>query len=143
MLKQLLNIFLQPKPQFQPSSSKGQQNKTTSTASTAEPAAKQAAQPLSYAEYIVKSKGNVAAVPQRDPSCRMLCTEGAGLSSLKQPELESEAQTERMKKSEETLMIDGNCQRADPCLNHGPKPVGSGSSIIVSPRQVSINVDIF
>lgn len=161
-VKTAFECILQPKPQFQPSSSKGQQNETTSTASTAEPATKQADQPLSYAEYIVKSKSNVAAVPQRDRSSKVLRTEGApGLSSLDPAEpqsmpsntrrcepdqdfvQETEAQTERVKKSEETLMTDGKCQKSDPCLNQGPKPVGSGSSIIVSPRQVSLNLDIF
>lgn len=150
------NYIFQPKPQFQ--SSSGQQNSTTSTASTAKPAAKQV-QPLSYAEYIVQSKSNVAAVPQRDSFSQKLPdlrTEGAGLSGLKQGDPESsctgggcetdqdyvkdiEAQPEQVKKSEETLMVEGNFQKSDPSLK-GPKPVGSGSSIIVSPRQVNLNV---
>ncbi|XP_017279356.1 DNA excision repair protein ERCC-1 [Kryptolebias marmoratus] len=138
---------LPPKPQFQPSSS-GQQNTTTSTAD------KQADRPLSYAEYIVQSKSNVAAVPQRDFSSKVSRTEGAGLNSLKQGEPESvsssttggcerdqdyvketEAQPVEAKRSEETGVAEGNCQKSAPSLNQGPKPVGSGSSIIVSPRQ--------
>ncbi|XP_037542312.1 DNA excision repair protein ERCC-1 [Nematolebias whitei] len=137
-----------PKPQFQ--SSSGQQNSTPSTASTIKPAAKQV-QTLSYAEYIVQSKSNVAAVPQRDSSSQELRSEGAGLCGLKQGDSESsikgggcetdqdyvkdiEAQPERVKKSEETLMAEGNFQKSNPSVK-GPKPVGSGSSIIVSPRQ--------
>ncbi|KAM4558186.1 DNA excision repair protein ERCC-1 [Odontesthes bonariensis] len=137
-----------PKPQFQPVS-KGQQTPTTSAslASTVNPAPKSADQPLSYAEYIVQSKSNVAAVPQRDALSKPLRTEGAGVSSLRQEDPESmssttercetaqdsvkgtEAQPEEIKTSEDS------CQKSDPSVSLGPKPVGSGSSIIVSPRQ--------
>ncbi|XP_072253292.1 DNA excision repair protein ERCC-1 [Leuresthes tenuis] len=137
-----------PKPQFQPVS-KGQQTPTTSAsiASTVNPAPKSADQPLSYAEYIVQSKSNVAAVPQRDSPSKLLRTEGAGVSSLRQEEPESmssttgrcetaqdsvkgtEARLQEIKRSEDS------CQKSDPSLSLGPKPVGSGSSIIASPRQ--------
>lgn len=51
--------------------------------------------------------------------------------------------SEGVKKSEETQVADqkeGSCQRSDPSPSLGPKPVGSGSSIIVSPRQVCIKL---
>lgn len=139
----------QPKPQFLPSSKGGQ------TASSAKPAPGTVDQPLSYAEYIVHSKSNVADHLQK--------SEGAGANSLKQNESGSfsfptgasetaqdcvkgtEGGPEGVKKSEGTQVTgteqkDSHCQRSDPSLNLGPKPVGSGSSIIVSPRQVNIRI---
>ncbi|XP_047457026.1 DNA excision repair protein ERCC-1 [Mugil cephalus] len=141
-----------PKPQFQ-SSSKGGQN---SDASTTKPVPGSAAQPLSYAEYVVQSKSNVAAAPQRDGSSKPLRTEGAGDAGLKQTEPVSSAtercetfkesakgtdvRAEEDKMSEEVQLVgtdqkEGSCQKSDPTLSLGPKPLGSGSSIIVSPRQ--------
>ncbi|KAM3861935.1 DNA excision repair protein ERCC-1 [Diretmus argenteus] len=101
------------KPQFQSSSSGGQ--------SVSSRAAPPAAQPmLSYAEYIVQSKNHVAA-PQRE------CT------SNNRP---SGALGEREKR-EHTQMTAAEGQRSEPepGLSLGPRAAGSGSSIIVSPRQ--------
>ncbi|KAM3607246.1 uncharacterized protein V6R79_004090 [Siganus canaliculatus] len=128
-----------PKPQFQ-SLSKGVQN--TSTSHPPKPV-----EPLSYAQFIVQSKSNVAAAPQRDPS--KLRSEGAGVINQKQSVSASVLNTpggceavqdyeDGSKKTEETQVSgteqkEGSCQNSD--LNFGPKPVGSGSSIIVSPRQ--------
>ncbi|XP_059198734.1 DNA excision repair protein ERCC-1 [Centropristis striata] len=146
-----------PKPQFQPSS-KGGQSTSDSSSSSSKPAADPADKPLSYADYIVQSKSNVAAPPQKEGPSRPLRTEGAGVTSLKQRESDSsssapggceavqtcaegtEGLSEGVKKSEEKQLAgtdpkEGNCQRPDPSLSLGPKPVGSGSSIIVSPRQ--------
>ncbi|XP_074515681.1 DNA excision repair protein ERCC-1 [Sebastes fasciatus] len=148
-------------PHFQPSSSKGGQNASSSSSSSAKPAAEPLDQPFSYAEYIVQSKSNVAAPIHREGPSKQLRTEGAGVTSLKQSESDpvssapagggcetgqedcakgTEGGSEGVKKSEETQVAGthqkvGNCHGADPSLSLGPKPVGSGSSIIVSPRQ--------
>uniref|UniRef100_A0A1A7YE78 DNA excision repair protein ERCC-1 n=1 Tax=Iconisemion striatum TaxID=60296 RepID=A0A1A7YE78_9TELE len=139
-----------PKPQFQP---KGQQSTTTSSTSATKPATETVDQPLSYAEFIVQSKSNPTAVPQRDASSKLHRTESAGVSSLKQGEPEAlsfstrgcetghdcvksnRAKPEEGKRSEKTQVVEGSCQKSNPSLNQGPKPVGSGSSIIVNPRQ--------
>ncbi|XP_044072396.1 DNA excision repair protein ERCC-1 [Siniperca chuatsi] len=145
------------KPQFQPSS-KGGQNTSASTSSSAERASEPVDQPLSYAQYIVQNKSNVAALPQRGGPSKMPRTEGAGVTNVKQSESDSvsaapggcetaqdcakgtEGGSERLKRSEETQVAgtdekEGNCQRSDPSLSLGPKSVVFGSSIIVSPRQ--------
>lgn len=143
-----------PKPQFPPSFKAGQST-SASTSSPVKPASEPAHQPFSYAEYIVQSKSNVAAPAKRDGPPKPLRTEDVGVNNLKQSGAESvssapggcetaqdcakgtEGGSEDVKKSEETVAAtdqkEGNCQRSDPSL--GPKPVGSGSSIIVSPRQ--------
>ncbi|XP_040003660.1 DNA excision repair protein ERCC-1 [Xiphias gladius] len=148
-----------PKPQFL-SSSRGGQITSISSASSAKPAPEPVDQPLSYAEYVVKSKSNVAAAPQRVAPLKLPRTEEAGVTSLKQTEPGSlssaigggetvqdcakgtEGGSEGIQESEERQVADtdqklgnGNCQRSDASLTLGPKPVGSGSSIIVSPRQ--------
>lgn len=150
-------IVFQPKPQFQPSF-RGGQDTSASTSLSAKSASGAVDKPLSYAEFIVQSKSNAAAPPKRDGPSKLLRTEVAGATHLKQNEPSSvasasagretakncdksaEVGSEGVKKGEETQdagtdKIDGNCQRSDPSLSLGPKPVGSGSSIIVSPRQ--------
>ncbi|XP_053184895.1 DNA excision repair protein ERCC-1 [Scomber japonicus] len=123
-----------PKPQFQPSS--------TTAASSSKPAPESVDQPLSYAQYIVQSKNRVPAAPQRDGSSKLLRTEGEGGTSLKQSEsatgrgIGTESGSDGAEKSEETQVTgtdhtEGTCQS----LSLGPKPVGSGNCIIVSPRQ--------
>lgn len=131
-----------PKPQFQPSSTK--------TACSSKPAPESVDhQPLSYAEYVVQSKSHVPAPVQREgSSSKLLRTDGDGGTSLKRSESESvpsapgrceigtESGFDGVKKSEETQVAgtdhtEGNGQS----LSLGPKPVGSGSCIIVSPRQ--------
>ncbi|XP_054471587.1 DNA excision repair protein ERCC-1 [Anoplopoma fimbria] len=146
-----------PKPQFQPSS-KGGQNTSDSTSASAKPASVPVEQPVSYAEYIVQSKSNVAAPLQREGSSKPLKTVVAEGTNQKKSESDSvssasggcetpqdcaegsEGGSEGVKKSDDPLVAgshqkEGNCQRSDPIPNLGPKPVGSGSSIIVSPRQ--------
>ncbi|XP_008285887.1 DNA excision repair protein ERCC-1 [Stegastes partitus] len=147
-----------PKPQFQSSSKGGESTSAAAAAAAAsKPVTEAVGQPLSYAEYIVQSKSNVAAAPQRDAASRLPRTEGA--SSLRQSEPDpvssataggdtaqdffakgTEVQSDEVNKSEETQVAgtdlkEGSCQKSDPSLSLGPKPVGSGSSIIVSPRQ--------
>ncbi|XP_068559178.1 DNA excision repair protein ERCC-1 [Cebidichthys violaceus] len=136
-----------PKPQFQPSS-KGGQHTSGSPSSSAKPASEPVEQPCSYAEYIVHSKSNVAAPPpQREGSSKPLKTDQrqSESDSVSCETLEGRAEggeggSERAKESEDpqvagTHQKEGSCQRSDPSLSLGPKPVGSGSSIIVSPRQ--------
>ncbi|KAM6978467.1 DNA excision repair protein ERCC-1 [Tautogolabrus adspersus] len=135
-----------PKPQFQ-SSLKGGQNASASTSAntSSEPVDK----PLSYADYVVQSKRNVAATPQREGSSKVPRAESAHVTDLNQTEDSGGSDTvqDLAKTTEggsggvkETLMAgtdqrEGNLQGSDPSLNSGPKHVGSGSSIIVSPRQ--------
>lgn len=102
----------------------------------------------------------MAPAVQREGPSKLLRTEGAGVANLKADSLSSApggCETvqdcakgtgdghEGVKKSEETQVAgteqkEGNGQTSDPNLNLGPKAVGSGSSIIVSPRQVCINM---
>lgn len=128
--------MFQPKPQFQPSS-RAQQT-------TSDPASTAAAvdQPLSYAQYIVQNKSNVSDVSRRDGPSR-LTSKGAALTSLTESESVSSdtgsckpVQDGTDGNEDTTDHTEGGCQKSDP--NQGPKPVGSGSSIIVSPRQVRI-----
>ncbi|XP_029314949.1 DNA excision repair protein ERCC-1 isoform X1 [Cottoperca gobio] len=146
-----------PKPQFQ-SSSKVGQNTSASTSCSAKPADEPVDQPISYADYIVQSKSNVDAPTKREGPSKLLRTEGAVVTDLNQSESDSvpsapglcetvqdyvkgtEGGSEGSKKSEKTQVTgthqkEENCQSSEPSLNLGPKPVGSGSSIIVSPRQ--------
>lgn len=145
-------FVFQPEPQFQSLFKKGQ---NPSASSSAEPASETVNQPLSYAEFIVQSAPLQREGPSKPPG-----TGDAGVTNRKQSETASvlsasegpenvqdsvkriQGDSEGVKKNEGTQemgtdQIDGNCQRLDPGLIVGPKPVGSGSSIIVSPRQVS------
>ncbi|XP_028249506.1 DNA excision repair protein ERCC-1 [Parambassis ranga] len=130
-----------PKPQFQPSS-RAQQT-TSDSASTAAAVD----QPLSYAHYIVQNKSNVSDVSRRDGPSRLTSkdtaltslTESGSVSSdtesckPDQDVTEGNDDTTREKTQEATTDHREDGQKSDP--NQGPKPVGSGSSIIVSPRQ--------
>ncbi|XP_028992179.1 DNA excision repair protein ERCC-1 [Betta splendens] len=146
-----------PKSHFQPSS-KGGHNASAPTASSPKHALGTKDQPLSYAEYIVQSKKHVVDPPQRPTTSKAPTCEGAGVGSLshidsgssslatERPETvvesgkRNEGGSEGAQRTEEaqgtgTEQKDSNCQRSDVNLSLGPKPVGSGSSIIVSPRQ--------
>ncbi|XP_041663370.1 DNA excision repair protein ERCC-1 [Cheilinus undulatus] len=123
-----------PKPQFQ-SLFKSGQSASSSSSSSGNPAPEPADKPLSYADYIVQSKRDVAA-PSREPRA-----EGAD-APLKLKELEpggcaKVTESRPVKETQEagTDQKEGNQPGSDPGLSTGPKPVGSGSSIIVSPRQ--------
>ncbi|XP_076026047.1 DNA excision repair protein ERCC-1 [Genypterus blacodes] len=139
------------KPQFQPSSNGGP-NILATSASSSKPAPDPAGQTLSYAEYVVQSKSHVQADPQRASS------EAAGPSTEKpnSPDTLSSALggcgtipdcikgTESgnigLKMREETQVAcpeqtEGAGQKSEPSISLGPKTVGSGSSLIVSPRQ--------
>lgn len=133
-------IVFQPKSHFQ-SSSRGEEN--TSASSSAKPASA----PLSYAEFIVQSKSNVGSLPDREAPSKsepaLVSSAPGGCETVQDCGKCTEDGPEGVKKSEETQVAgtdqkEGNCQRSDLSLNLGPKPVGSGSSIIVSPRQVCI-----
>lgn len=150
-------IVFQPKPQFQ-SSSKGGHLTSASASSIGQPASEPDDRPFSYAEYVVQSKANVAAPPQREGPSRLLGTEvtnrrqsesasvssaPVGCDTVRDCAEGTEGGSEGVGKSDETQVAGtdqnkGNCQRPDPSL--APKPVGSGSSIIVSPRQVCIKM---
>ncbi|CAJ1079209.1 DNA excision repair protein ERCC-1 isoform X1 [Xyrichtys novacula] len=141
-----------PKPQFQ-SSFKGGQNASSSSSSKPDPDLQPGGKPLSYADYIVQSKNNAAAPLQKEGPSKVPRIETADVTKSKQQDLdletchtvqksakETEDGSEGAKKSEEkqaagTEQKEGNRQGGEPSLSSGPKPVGSGSSIIVSPRQ--------
>ncbi|XP_054887997.1 DNA excision repair protein ERCC-1 isoform X2 [Poeciliopsis prolifica] len=134
-----------PKPQFQPSS-KGQQNTTAPATSTPVSVTKSSVQPLSYADYIVQTKTTTAAAPQTDAPSKLVRAEGSGISSLQHGGSENgqdcvkgtEVQPEEVKRNDaklETAAEDSSSLKSDPSVIQGPKPVGSGSSIIVSSRQ--------
>ncbi|KAM9342176.1 DNA excision repair protein ERCC-1 isoform 2-T2 [Pholidichthys leucotaenia] len=134
-----------PKPHFQPSS-KGGQDISASTATPVKPVE----QPLSYAQYVVQN--SVTGAPQRDPASKHLKTDdGAGLSPLGQSEpvssstvrCESDQNSDKgteganseTKPAGVTDKKEDSTQKSEPSISVGPKPVGSGSSIIVSLRQ--------
>ncbi|KAE8299420.1 DNA excision repair protein ERCC-1 [Larimichthys crocea] len=120
-----------PKPQFQSSSTGGQNT-------SAKPASEPVDQPLSYADFIIQSKSNV-----REGPSKPLRAEAAAATNLKQSESASVSSatggcetaqdcSKGVKKNEDTLVQkEGNGQS----ISLGPKQMGSGSSIIVSPRQ--------
>lgn len=122
-------------------------------------------QPLSYAEYAVQGKRNAPAPapPQRGDSSKPLRPEGGEAASLRKGESDSvpseagrcetsqkcvkgdESGSDEVKKSEKSSMAgtdqrEGISQTSDPTLSLGPKPVGSGNCIIVSPRQVCFKI---
>ncbi|KAK6315464.1 hypothetical protein J4Q44_G00149930 [Coregonus suidteri] len=166
------------KPLFQPSSKAGQSasssSSSTTSETTAQPAPQSAGQPLSYAEFIVQSKGHAApplprvpSAPQRVGQSRVDAGTGieTGTGSLKQgpsqgvqggPDVTScerpqdQAQgtecpgsggpprvtegEEGQRAGTEQKQEEGQGAEGSKVLGH-PKPVGSGNSIIVSPRQ--------
>ncbi|KAM6934051.1 DNA excision repair protein ERCC-1 [Xenentodon cancila] len=132
-----------PKAQF---TCRGRRDSSASGASTSEPVSESVETPLSYAEYVVQNKSNGAATVHTDAPSKVVRTEGTRVS---QPEYDTTPRTEtaqdsvegaevrpgKSKGSEETEVADWSCQMSEPSLGQGPKPAGSGSSIIVSPRQ--------
>uniref|UniRef100_A0A673BA08 DNA excision repair protein ERCC-1 n=2 Tax=Sphaeramia orbicularis TaxID=375764 RepID=A0A673BA08_9TELE len=141
-----------PKPQFP--SCKGGQHITAPTTSSSNPAPVPMDQPLSYAEYNIQSKTNVAAPVHRDCSSNQPRTEADGVSHVKHSDRHSESSrtgggdpAENSAKRTESGCVElknetagpdkseEESQRSDLGHGMGPKPVGSGSSIIVSPRQ--------
>ncbi|XP_074550875.1 DNA excision repair protein ERCC-1 [Halichoeres trimaculatus] len=133
-----------PKPHFQ-SAFKGGQTASTS----AKPANETVGKTLSYADYIVQSKSNAAAPPQKEAPSNVPRTEIPDVSKKMQNELDPEGRdiaqgtedkSDGTKKTEETQVVvadpkEGNHQGSDPCFSLGPKQLGSGSSIVVSSRQ--------
>lgn len=140
-----------PKPHFQPSV-KGQITSSSESAPEVEAGAGAGAGAgaFSYAEYIVQSKSSAAGAPQTDGSSRPLRTRGAGDSA---PDTASSVSVECGQDPDSASGSGdrpgpsnpctetpaptewGSCRKPDPSLSLGPKPVGSGSSIVVSPRQ--------
>uniref|UniRef100_A0A3Q4HP56 DNA excision repair protein ERCC-1 n=1 Tax=Neolamprologus brichardi TaxID=32507 RepID=A0A3Q4HP56_NEOBR len=122
------------------------------TSATTKPA-QSVTQPVSYAEYIVQSKSNAAAASRRDAASKLPRSDNAEVTCVRQSEpstvfsstekyktVQDLAKGPHVKTSEEaqeatTGQIEGSGQRSEPGTSFGPKPVGSGSSIIVSPRQ--------
>ncbi|XP_029385981.1 DNA excision repair protein ERCC-1 [Echeneis naucrates] len=141
-----------PKPQFL-SSSKAGETSSVSCTSSAKSAPGSRDQPLSYAEYIVQGKNKAVAPnlprtgcagvasqiePQSEP---VSISSATGRCATVQDAIQTEGGAEGPQKSEERQRVSGtdqnkaDCQNLDAKLTLGPKPVGSGSSIIVSPRQ--------
>lgn len=140
-------------PHFQPSSKRGP-TPTTSSVKTGS-----GEQPLSYADFIVQSKKNPPAVPLKESSSKpsravdavvtqehsrssSVSTVAGGLETAEECARGNHGESEVIQKSEIPLEArtdpqDGSCPKSDTGVSLGPRPVGSGSSIIVSPRQVS------
>uniref|UniRef100_A0A3P9JYK7 DNA excision repair protein ERCC-1 n=1 Tax=Oryzias latipes TaxID=8090 RepID=A0A3P9JYK7_ORYLA len=128
------------KPHFQAASScKGQQDPSASEGgSSVNHPPKLVQQPLSYAEYIVQSKGSVVTVPKNFPSRVLKHGELYSTSSTTTDQdsvKETDVPPRDLERNKELSVGDESCPKSDPSLIPGPKPVGSGSSIIVSPRQ--------
>lgn len=121
------------KPQFKPSSSREQSSDASSAPASAE-------QPMSYAQYIVQSKRNAAAPIPKDSSTLPgpeNCPENLNSTSSAAQSFEKLKDCPKSA-DEEVAPTDGKeegVQKSSAAQNLGPKPVGSGSSIIVSPRQ--------
>ncbi|CAN9497850.1 unnamed protein product [Ophioblennius macclurei] len=122
-------------------------------------------QPLSYAEYIVQSKNRATGAPQTDASASSssssrpphragaagVCSVpgqsqsdppapvSAGCAQVQDRAAESEVQPDRSGSDSALLGKDptegGSGRKPDPSPSLGCKPVGSGSSIVVSARQ--------
>ncbi|KAM9802774.1 DNA excision repair protein ERCC-1 [Syngnathus typhle] len=127
-----------PKPHFQPSVTVGQSKSNASASPGKE------TQPLSYAQYIIKAKAQGSAVPRCDGSSEMPTSKIDGATTTTCPR-QSEPDPlppkvgpsggDEVTKNEETLGSGPSGQREINCPSLGPKPAGSGSSIIVSSRQ--------
>lgn len=130
-------------PQFESLFKKGQTSETSSI--------KPSSEHLSYAQFIVQSKSNAAAALPREGPSNLPTTEDAAETNLNQKEAASAScapgghqRVQEMEKDGFTKLSeappenstkhnDGTC--SDPNHPQGPKPVGCGSSIVVSPRQ--------
>lgn len=117
------------KPQFKSSSSREEASDVSRAPAAAE-------QPMSYAQYIVQSKSN--GPPQKDSSSSSSSSlpipEDSGPVDINPASSAVQVQDggglqECVKNTEEGV------QKFSSGQSLGPKPVGSGSSIIVSPRQ--------
>lgn len=140
-----------PKPHFQPSSKRGP------TPTTSSVAAGSGDHPLSYADFIVQSKRNPPAALLRESSSKQartvddvstqensksssVSTVTGGLEAAEKCTQGAEGESEVIQKSDtppeaRTDPKVGSCPKSDTGVSLGPRPVGSGSSIIVSPRQ--------
>lgn len=141
-------MLLFSQPQFQSLFKKGQTSGNSPT--------KPSSEPLSYAQFIVQSKSNAVAAPPREGRSNLPTTEDAEETNRNQKEAASVSdfpgghqRVQEMEKDEFNKLCEtapenitkhneGTC--SDPIHPQGPKPVGSGSSIIVSSRQVGIKM---
>lgn len=148
--------FSQLKPHFQPSSKRGDAPTTSSVASGS------GDQPLSYADFIVQSKGNnppvaplsessskpartVDDVTTQEHSESSSSTVTLGLEATEKCAQGTAGVSEAIQKGNtlpeaRTEPKEGSRPKSDTGVSQGPRPVGCGSSIIVSPRQVPSNV---
>lgn len=146
----LMVVFSQP--QFESLFKKGQTSSETCPA-------KCVPEHLSYAQFIVQSENKAAAAPPREGPSRLSGAEDAGETELNRkqscppggqqrvqdpPKLTEDGfnqlQTSEATLQNPTTQSEGTHPRSDPSLPQGPKPVGSGSSIVVSPRQVCTQI---
>ncbi|XP_034041680.1 DNA excision repair protein ERCC-1 [Thalassophryne amazonica] len=125
------------KPQFQPSS-KGQNISAASPSASGPPppAAAVSVDHLSYAQYIVQGKNHVSAAPSCKPSRTEVrsVTDPAECGTVQDCQRETDAGVPETQVSNPDIKPE-EYQRSEPSLSLGPKSVGSGNSIIVSPRQ--------
>lgn len=148
-------MFPQPKPHFQPSSKR----EPTSTTSSVAP--ESGDQPMSYADFIVQSKKNPSApnsskparivdavISQEHNRSSSVSAETGRLETAEKCARGVEGESKVVQNSEpqpdvRTDPNEGSCQKSDSVISLGPRPVGSGSSIIVSPRQVPSGVLLY
>lgn len=127
-----------PRPQFKLTAN-GEPSTGVSSASVPLPAD----QPGSYAQYIMNSKSNSTAPAQKDCSYKLPRTDASEVTNVASSTgKDYEKFEDCTKKTDEEFrnagqadVQDERVQRSDTSQNVCPKPVGSGSSIIVSPRQ--------
>lgn len=89
-------------------------------------------------QYLQSGAGAGASVSQ---GCVTPQVSAGGTGSGESAPLAGEKREEAEMTGADQIQTEG--QRSEPGLNLGPKPVGSGSSIIVSPRQVCTTVGAF
>lgn len=147
-----------PQPQFESLFKKGQTSSATCPT-------KAVPEHLSYAQFIVQSKNNAATAPPREGPSKLSGGEDAGETELNRKQSVSvssapggqqrvqdsqklteddgsnKLHTSETTRENSTTQSEGTHPRSDPDLPQGPKPVGSGSSIVVSPRQVCTQIN--
>lgn len=132
-------------PQFESLFKKGQTSGTSSI--------KPSSEHLSYAQFIVQSKSKAAAAAAAPPGggpSKLPTAEDAAETNLNQEEAASASCApggpQRVREMEEDGPLENSTKHnhrtcSDPNHPQGPKPVGCGSSIVVSPRQVGIKTN--
>ncbi|XP_023647821.2 DNA excision repair protein ERCC-1 [Paramormyrops kingsleyae] len=97
-----------------------------------EPPAQAALPPLSYAEFIIQRKGQAA--QSSDAGAQVIGEQGTSAKQAAHSE-PADAGVGVHQPATAPAEAQGEAARSDAALSSGPKAAGTGSSIIVSPRQ--------